>query len=67
MLFKHLVLKNRDGLSQIKLVDRPPPAQFAMQIESFARSIQMEQVPEVTGQDGINALRSLLAIYEGSQ
>jgi len=60
----HLFLRDRDGLRQIKLLDRPPPAQFAMQIESFAHSINEGKPPEVTGQDGINALQALLTIYQ---
>ncbi len=59
-----LFLNNKDGLRQIQLPNRPPPAQFAMQIESFAHSIREDRAPEVTGMDGINALRALLTIYE---
>jgi predicted dehydrogenase len=60
----HLFLRDRDGLRQIKLPDRPPPAQFAMQLESFAHSISEDKPPEVTGQDGINVLQVLRTIYE---
>jgi len=63
----YLFLNDKDGLRQIQLADRPPPAQFAMQIESFTRSIKEDRPPEVTGQDGINALRALLAIYNNRE
>lgn len=63
----HLFLRDRDGLRQIKLLDRPPPAQFAMQIESFGHSIKAGKPPEVTGQDGINTLQALLTIYGTAQ
>jgi len=33
-------------------------------MESFAHSINKDQPPEVTGQDGINALRALLDVYQ---
>lgn len=59
-----LFLRDREGLRQVKLPDRPPPAQFAMQMESFVSSIRENQPPEVTGQDGVKALRALLAVYE---
>ena len=60
----HLFFRDREGLRQVKLADRPPPAQFALQMESFAASVREGRPPEVTGQDGINALRALLAVYE---
>jgi len=60
----HLFLHNEESLRQIQLPSQPPPAQFGMQMESFIRSIHADQPPEVTGQDGIIALRALLAVYD---
>lgn len=60
----YLFLHDRDGLRQVQLAQQAPPVQFGMQMESFVRSIRDNQTPEVTGQDGINALRALLAVYE---
>jgi predicted dehydrogenase len=59
-----LFLNDQDGLHQVQLPNRPPPVQFGIQMESFIQSIQEDRPSSVTGQDGINALRALLAIYE---
>ncbi len=62
-----LFLMDAGGVRQIPLADRPPPAQFAMQMESFARSIAADQEPEVSAESGIKALRALLAVYESHE
>lgn len=49
---------------QIPLPHRPMPSNFALQIQSFARSIQQGEEPEVTGRHGLKALQVLLAAYE---
>ncbi len=59
-----LLLNDKEGLRRVPLVNRPPPAQFALQMESFAHSIKEDLPPEATGRDGINALRALLTVYE---
>jgi len=59
----YLFLHDQDSLRQIPLVNQPPPAQFGLQMQSFARSVREDQPPEVTGQDGINALQALLSVY----
>jgi len=63
----HLYLNNCEGLCQVQLPNTPPPVQFGLQMESFVRSIQDNQAPEVSGQDGINALQALLTIYENNK
>jgi len=49
---------------QVRVADRPMPSNFALQMQSFARSIQQGKEPEVTGLDGMKALRVLLAAYD---
>ncbi|MBU1913619.1 MAG: hypothetical protein KJ563_00270, partial [Candidatus Thermoplasmatota archaeon] len=53
-----------DEQKPIKVLDCPHPAQFGLQIDSFARSILNDEVPEVTGEDGFRALQIILAAYE---
>jgi len=55
------------GSEKIKLIDRPAPAQFALQMESFCKSIQENTEPQVTGEDGLSALKMLMGIYESQQ
>jgi len=43
------------------------PGNFAMQMESFANSLLHNKAPEVTGLDGLNALKVLHAAYESYQ
>lgn len=58
-----LYLMNSDGTHQIELLNRPAPAQFAMQMESFLECIKNDHEPAVTANDGIQALRALHAAY----
>lgn len=54
----------QDKQEQIRVLDRPMPGNFAMQMESFASAIKEGKPPEVTGQDGLRALQVVLATYE---
>lgn len=49
---------------QIRVLDRPMPGNFALQMESFARAILEKKSPEVTGHDGLRALEVALAAYQ---
>jgi len=49
---------------QVRVLDRPHPGNFGLQMESFADSILRDQEPEVTGADGLKALEVILAAYE---
>jgi len=49
---------------QIPVLNRPMPGNFAMQLESLAKSILNDKEPEVTGMDGLKALQLILAAYE---
>jgi UDP-N-acetylglucosamine 3-dehydrogenase len=54
----------KDKQKQIGVLDCPHPAQFGLQMDSFARSIRNDETPEVTGKDGFRALQIILAAYE---
>jgi len=49
---------------QVRVLDRPHPGNFGLQMESFVNSILRDKEPEVTGVDGLKALQVILAAYE---
>lgn len=49
---------------QIRVVDRPMPSNFALQMESFVEKLRRGEEPEVTGLDGMKSLQVVLAAYE---
>jgi UDP-N-acetylglucosamine 3-dehydrogenase len=49
---------------QIRVMDRPMPSNFALQMESFSTRLQRGDDPEVAGVDGLKALQIILAAYE---
>jgi UDP-N-acetylglucosamine 3-dehydrogenase len=49
---------------QVRVLDRPHPGNFGLQMESFANSILRNEEPKVTGTDGLKALQIILATYE---
>lgn len=51
-------------LEQIRVVDRPMPSNFALQMESFVEKLRRGEEPEVTGLDGMKSLQVVLAAYE---
>lgn len=51
----------------IRVKNRPMPGNFAMQMESFANAVIYNKAPEVTGLDGLKALKILHAAYESYQ
>jgi len=52
---------------EIRVADRPMPANFALQMESFVERLSRDEGPEVTGEDGLKALETILAAYETSE
>lgn len=49
---------------QIRVLDRPMPGNFALQMESFAEAIRQKKRPEATGRDGLLALEVALGAYK---
>jgi UDP-N-acetylglucosamine 3-dehydrogenase len=49
---------------EIRVLDKPCPGNFGMQIDSFANRLLRDEDPEVTGADGLKALQVILAAYE---
>jgi predicted dehydrogenase len=52
------------GAEEIRVPDKPHPAHFGLQLDSFAESLKKNSEPEVTGLDGLIALQIILAAYE---
>ncbi|MBN1316054.1 MAG: Gfo/Idh/MocA family oxidoreductase [Anaerolineales bacterium] len=52
---------------QIRVEDRPHPGNFAGQMESFVNSLINETEPEVTGLDGLLAVKTILPAFENTQ
>ena len=63
----HLILWTARGVEQIRLEDRPMPAQFAAELASFVTSIREDTPPEVTGDDGRRALAAVLGAYRSME
>ena len=63
----HLILWTARGVEQIRLEDRPMPAQFAAEMASFVKGIQEDSPPEVTGDDGRRALAAVLGAYRSME
>jgi predicted dehydrogenase len=59
-----LFFTNKDGQQEILLSGKSNPHHFGTQMRSFVNSILKDQKPGVTGQDGLRALRVVLAAYE---
>lgn len=62
-----LYLTNAEGARQIEIPNRPAPAQFALQMESFIDCIRTDAVPAPGGQDGLRALNAVFAAYESDR
>ena len=52
------------GIEEIRVPDTPHPQHFGLQIDSFAESIMNDTDPEISGVDGLYALKIILAAYE---
>jgi len=55
---------SEDRKEEIRVIDKPHPLHFGLQIESFANSVLDDTEPEITGSVGLKALRIILAAYE---
>ena len=61
-----LFLRDAQGLRQIALQGRPAFGHFATQLEDCIEAIRQQRPPSVSGEDGVNALRTMLGIYNSS-
>ena len=61
-----LLHRAHDGVRQLRVADRPMPANFAMQLEGFVKAIQSGDPTPVPGEVGLEAVRTLLGIYAKS-
>jgi predicted dehydrogenase len=62
-----LFLSNQENYQEISLLHRPMPGNFAMQMESFAERLHRGEDPEVTGAEGLAALKIVLAAYQSQE
>jgi len=62
-----LFLSNDENCQEISLPHRPMPGNFALQMESFADRIQRGEGAEVTGAEGLAALKVVLAGYQSQE
>jgi predicted dehydrogenase len=58
--------RSEAGVRQVKVPDRPMPSNFGMQLNTFIEAIRSGAPTPVPGEVGLDALRTLLAIYEGN-
>ena len=58
-----LFINRSEGLQQIALDGRPAFGHFATQLEACIEAIQQDGVPQVTGVDGLRAMKALLGVY----
>jgi predicted dehydrogenase len=57
--------RTESGVRQIPVPDRPVPCNFTMQLEAFIEAIRSGAPTPVPGEVGLDAVRTLLAIYDG--
>lgn len=58
-----LFLVTGSGVQQVPLEGRPAFGHFATQLEACMAAIRENKEPPVTGTDGLNALKAVLAVY----
>ena len=58
---------SKNKQEQIRVLDRPMPSNFALQMESFVSRLIEGREPEVTGKDGLRALEAALAVYKSHE
>ncbi len=64
---EQLIYFAKDTVKPVRLEQRPMPGNFAMQMESFVDSIINDRKPAVAGEDGLKALKIILAAYESAK
>ena len=59
-----LYLNNEGGMQKVEITGRPPFGHFASQLEDCLAAIDENRDASVTGEDGLNAIKALLQVYE---
>jgi len=59
-----LFIRNDKGSRRIDLSGRPAFGHFATQLESCIYAITHDLRPDVSGEDGVKALKALLSVYQ---
>ena len=59
--------RSESGVREVRVPDRPMPGHFGMQLEAFIAAIRTGAPTPVPGEVGLDAVRTLLAIYEGER
>jgi predicted dehydrogenase len=54
----------KEKQEQIRVIDKPHPSHFGLQIASFAKRLMNDEEPEVRGIEGYKDLQIILAAYE---
>lgn len=62
-----LFMKNHEGLRRIDVSGRPAFGHFATQLESCVKAITHNRQPDVSGEDGVTALKALLKVYSNTE
>jgi predicted dehydrogenase len=58
-----LYYRSAAGVRQVRVPDRPMPANFALQLEAFVTAINSDSPTPVPGEVGLAAIRALIGIY----
>lgn len=59
-----LYLNTGDGPKRVELSGRPSLGHFATQLEDCVAAIHQDLAPSITGPDGLNALKTILSVFE---
>jgi len=55
--------RTHNGIQQVRVVDRPFPANFALQLLAFVEAIRTGAATPVPGEVGLDAVRALIGVY----
>jgi predicted dehydrogenase len=59
-------LRTRNGIQQVRVVDKPFPANCALQLGAFVEAIRTGAATPVPGEVGLDAVRALVGVYAQS-
>lgn len=63
---EQLIYFAKDTIKPIRVESNPMPGNFSRQMESFVDSLINDKEPAVSGEDGMRALKIILAAYESA-